>query len=280
MPASVDAVKTGHVDGAFIDGNRNGFWSNPCYKGLSTEKGKQWSAGLNASHAKLAQSLGPNHNLISNYPTKAASAWCPGAMAERGLNLGDLMAWKNRKCGGGKPLTGGKVERCILEQHVQYADQSEAKFQHAIVEWVLGVSEYQYFGVGKGWSGSGPGACAAWLRDYPEYSKPLGKPKSDAQIMTIGNNKVHQREFATGTWAFLGQYMEAGVCEAIFWSDGSVTSPNASYCPKSPLKQEARLAKEEVLKEEVLGHCRRRVGWACRRRSSKVSAGSVADIVV
>merc|ERR1712000_430843 len=101
-------------------------------------------------------------------------------MIERGASVVDIMNWKTMKCG----LTGNK---CLLDYHQQNADKSLASFNRTIANWLVAVSEYQYLGIGGGWSGAGPSACATWLREYPEYSKPLGEPKSDALIM---NNTV------------------------------------------------------------------------------------------
>jgi hypothetical protein len=77
-----DAVATGYVDGAFIDGNRGG-WGSSVTSGCSKDKQKAWSAGLNESHRVLRQRLGPNKTLISNYATNEALEWCTGGMVER-----------------------------------------------------------------------------------------------------------------------------------------------------------------------------------------------------
>jgi len=51
-----DAVATGYVDGAFIDGDRNGFWSS-MVGSCDADKQKAYAVGLNQTVAALATSL-------------------------------------------------------------------------------------------------------------------------------------------------------------------------------------------------------------------------------
>merc|ERR1711871_1829887 len=118
---------------------------------------------------------------------------------------------------------------------------------------MLGMQAYSYFGGGSGWGGVGPDACALWLKRFPEFSKPLGAPLEDMQVSTAawpdavcdttGGRKanttgcLYTRNFASGTKVFVGQYLppddasrprNGGQC--IYWSDGTVTTNNASRC--------------------------------------------------
>eukprot|EP00041_Stephanoeca_diplocostata_P030143 m.904777 g.904777 ORF g.904777 m.904777 type:complete len:438 (+) comp23695_c0_seq51:140-1453(+) len=259
----LDAVATGHVDGAFIDGNRGGFGSGilgPC----AEAKKASWARGLNESVFELARRLGPNRTTISNYPTPDALALCSGGMMERGGTRAQIASWSNKTCGlWGQP--------CVLDYHAQYADRNIATFNSSITNFLLGVYKYAYFGVGGGWGGDGPTACSSWFRRYPEYKKALGRPHSDAREFNTSYGVAYTREFSSGTKVFAGQVRKSlavsvqvhcavewyrnpmclsssfararcrrmlqylppdgrnsGAC--VFWSDGYITG-NASRCP-------------------------------------------------
>ena len=269
-----DAVQAGAVDGAFIDGDRNGFWSSVT-NGCAKDEQDAWAAGLNASVAALALAIGPDktripasrvcamfrddgeiYRLISNYPTTSALALCQGGMLERGGSMLDVDAWNAEKTCAGGP--------CLLDFHAQNAQQSLRNFNSSLANFLIGVHEHGYFGVGGGWSGAGESACDTWLYQYPEYSKSLGAPKSDFTVAkgshglncTLLDDKpshkdvsgcLFRREFASGTKVFLGQYAAPafgadaddavgallgtsnyGAC--VFWSDGTTTG-NATLCP-------------------------------------------------
>ena len=140
-----------------------------------------------------------------------------------------------------------------LDYHAQYfTSPSDGK----MASFLMGAQKYAYFGGGSGWGGPGTNGCALWLKEFPEFSKPLGAPVSD---MVVGKASwpgatcdtstkrsdrsgcVRTRSFATGTKVFVGQYLppdppakpkNQGSC--IYWSDGTVTSPNPQHCmPKS-----------------------------------------------
>lgn len=246
-----DVVARGHVDGAFIDGNRGGFGSGilgPCDK----TKQQGWASGLKEAHVRLAEALGPDRTLISNYPTDDALAICSGGMMERGGSIPDIMSWADKRCGRGQGP-------CLLDYHAQYADRSLETFNTSLANFLIGMYKFAYFGVGGGWWGAGPTACSTWLRDYPEYSKPLGEPNGRANVSqapaSFGLNCslvgpkpsdkdtagcVFTRTFATGTKVFVGPYLRpeldsrgrvsnSGSC--VYWSDGTTTSPNVTRCP-------------------------------------------------
>lgn len=99
------AVATGHVDGAFIDGNRGGwgFGNQAACKGNST-CAKALAAGLAAAHHMAAAAVGPSRTLISNYPTPEALGVCNGGMCERcGHDIKTVMMlhknYAKRRCG-------------------------------------------------------------------------------------------------------------------------------------------------------------------------------------
>ena len=154
-----DAVATGVVDGAFIDGNRGG-WSSSVLDGCSEDKKRAWSAGLNASHAMLRNQLGADKVLISNYPTPDALEWCTGGMVERftpDQHQSDLQALA--KAGQ------------LADIHAQYFKDMGSS-PH-LAAFLVGMEKWSYFGAGTGWDGDGAEACSTWLHVWPEYSKPL-----------------------------------------------------------------------------------------------------------
>ena len=257
-----DAVAGGAVDGAFIDGDRNGFWSG-VLTGCDEAKQAAWAAGLNESVAALAAAIGPNKTLISNYPTTEALELCQGGMMERGGSMLQVDAWKAKESCG---LFGGP---CLLDYHALNAQQSLRNFNSSLANFLVGVHEHAYFGVGGGWSGDGPDACASWLYRYPEYAKSLGAPTGDYRV-SLGSHGLNctlldakpstkdvsgclfERDFASGTRVFLGQYEAPATAEAdapgsdvdalflgstnygacVFWSDGTTTG-NTTLCPST-----------------------------------------------
>ena len=71
-----DAVATGYVDGAFIDGNRGGWGFGNCNAcGKDRKCCDDLKAGLKAAHYAVAEAVGPNGTLISNYPTPEAVSY-------------------------------------------------------------------------------------------------------------------------------------------------------------------------------------------------------------
>jgi hypothetical protein len=54
-----NATTTGHVDGAFIDGNRGG-WSSTVLNNCPADKTKAWAKGLEQAVETLATRLGPD----------------------------------------------------------------------------------------------------------------------------------------------------------------------------------------------------------------------------
>jgi hypothetical protein len=245
----VNATDTGFVDGAFIDGNRGG-WNSNVAGACPKAKKAGWAAGLAQATSELAHRLGPDRTLISNYPTPEALEFCTGGMMERGGDSHAVQQFGKKTCGPWKTP-------CLLDFHAQYfADPKDGK----MASFLLGVQKYGYFGGGSGWGSAGPNACALWLKQFPEFSKPLGGPLGDMKTTTAawpgalcdssGSRRANTtgclftRAFASGTKVAVGQYLtpddpsrphNRGSC--IYWSDGSVTSSsNSSHCqPKETI---------------------------------------------
>ena len=216
-----DAVATGVVDGAFIDGNRGG-WGSTVLNGCTPEKKRAWSVGLNTSHAMLRQRLGEDKVLISNYPTPEALEWCTGGMVERftpDQHQQDLQALAK----------AGK----LADIHAQYF-KDMATSPH-LAAFLVGMGKWSYFGAGSGWDGDGADACATWLKVWPEYSKPLGEPVGPATVVQ-GNGKtksIWTRKFKSGTHVFLNTTDHPKVDTfCIWWSDGTASG---NHCKPSTL---------------------------------------------
>ncbi|KAH8068189.1 hypothetical protein JL720_12281 [Aureococcus anophagefferens] len=228
--------------------------------GCAKDEQDAWAAGLNASVTALAAAIGPDktripasrvcamfrddgeiYRLISNYPTTSALALCQGGMLERGGSMLDVDAWNSEKTCAGGP--------CLLDFHAQNAQQSLRNFNSSLANFLIGVHEHGYFGVGGGWSGAGESACDTWLYQYPEYSKSPGAPKSDFTVAkgSHGLNCTLLDDKPSHKDVFLGQYAAPafgadaddavgallgtsnyGAC--VFWSDGTTTG-NATLCP-------------------------------------------------
>jgi hypothetical protein len=245
-----DAVATGQVDGAFIDGDRNGFNTNNVDT-CSTATVAAYKTGLNTSVAALARNLSATARgtagttIITNYPTTEAMALSSGGMVERGMALKFFKQWSQKKCG----LDQGP---CLLAFHTDHG--TGPAFVPTLATFLLGVYEQAYFGVGDGWSGAGAGACSAWLHPDgdstsatapKEYTNALGAPVSDFITANTSGNVVMTRKFASGTKVYVGR--RAGIpCEVnprtkkvectpghcIFWSNGDVSADNATLCDK------------------------------------------------
>lgn len=250
-----DAVMTGFVDGAFIDGDRNGFNTNNVDR-CRADKMTAYKQGLNASVAALAVNLSgtargmAGTTIITNYPTHEAMALSSGGMTERGLALKDFKHWSQMKCG----LDQGP---CLLAFHTDHG--TGAAFVPTLATFLLGVYEQAYFGVGAGWSGAGEGACSAWLHPSQdagieavppkEFTNALGAPVSDfvTTNITAGDSTriVMTRQFASGSKVYVGRRASVP-CEinprtkkpdcrpghCIFWSNGDISADNATLCDK------------------------------------------------
>jgi hypothetical protein len=244
-----DAVATGHVDGAFVDGDRNGWDNNNAGKAnLTQAQLAAFQAGMNASYYQMALNLshiqGRATTIITNYPTKESMAFSTGGMTERGLALKDYEHWSEMKCGLAQ-------ETCVLDWHTDHG--TGAKFVEQLATFLLGVYKGAFFGVGSGWSGDGDGACDAWLHpdgitkggEIPkEYTNALGEPLGP--FVTKNNSQfglAMTRKFASGTHVYVGHNpaVECAVDEksgkpkcavghCIFWSNGDVSADNATLC--------------------------------------------------
>ena len=157
------------VDGAFIDGNRNGFDSSsvPCADPAIQDA---WAAGLNESHYMLrascdsaaASSGGGECTLISNYATAEALAVCDGGMIERfGCSVGNI-----------KTLMGLASSGKLAQVHAQYADTNVATFNSSLACFLVAAGEYSYYGAGGGWEGDEhDSVMTSWLKQWEEVGR-------------------------------------------------------------------------------------------------------------
>lgn len=249
-----DAVATGHVDGAFVDGDRNGWFNNNAGKAnLSAAQMAAFKAGMNASYYQMARNLsslkteGRDTTIITNYPTHGAMALSTGGMVERGMALDQYEKWSKMKCGLSQ-------ETCLLAWHTDHG--TGAAFIPTLASFLLGVYEGAFFGVGSGWSGDGDGACDAWLHpdgkstgnNLPrEYTNSLGAPLGP--YVTKNNSQfglAMTRKFASGTKVYVGHNPAVGCAvdkksgqpkckpgHCIFWSNGDVSADNATLCEEN-----------------------------------------------
>lgn len=243
-------TSTGFVDGAFVDGNRGG-WFSSVTGACAPEKRQGWADGLKQAVITLQTRLGPKKTLISNYPTAEALAVMAGGMMERGGSSEDIQKFGKKTC-------GLYNQSCLLDYHAQYFARPE---DGKLASFLLGAQKYSYFGGGSGWGGSGPNACALWLKMWPEFSKPLGEPNSDmvlkqasfpGAVCDMSGTKrantsgcLFTRTFKSGTKVFVGQYLAPDKWErwddddemrpknrgsCIYWSDGTTTTDNVTNC--------------------------------------------------
>ena len=94
--------------------------------------------------------------------TNEALAYCSGGMIERFT-----------PDQGGPQLQALAAAGRLADVHAQYATDGIGKH---LAAFLLFMGERSYFGAGGGWDGDGPTACSTWLREWPEYSRPLGAP--------------------------------------------------------------------------------------------------------
>jgi hypothetical protein len=246
-----DAVATGHVDGAFVDGDRNGWYNDKAGKAnLTKAQVAAFKAGMNESYYQMSLNLskieGRETTIITNYPTHEAMAFSSGGMVERGMALDQYVHWSKMKCGLSQ-------ETCLLIWHTDHG--TGANFVSSLATFLLGVYEGAYFGVGEGWSGAGEDACDAWLHpdgkstgsELPkEYTNALGAPLGP--YATKNNSQfglAMTRKFASGTKIYVGHNPavecpvdkksgtpKCKVGHCIFWSNGDVSADNATLCER------------------------------------------------
>ena len=165
----------------------------------------------------LRSQVGPNATIIGNYGASITGVDGVGAMMERGGSGGNNV----------EALQGYAKQGKTVEFHAQYAGEKGAVFNATLAAFLCGMGENAFYGAGVGWEFEGPGGCAAWLQDRPEYHRPLGEPTGPATSTHSGNVTVYTRTFKTGTHVMLkprppGQ-RDAQDESCIWWSDGSTT---------------------------------------------------------
>ena len=226
-----DAVKTGHVDGAFVDGNRGG-WGTGATKACNNRSDKTCaanvSAGLAAAHRLAANGIGPTKTLISNYPTPEALQVANGGMCERcGNGIKTVLQLQKQYAHNSCGLQNGS---CVLQYrpfgtghqvppYTQLANKSIATF-------LLAAGNHSYYGAGSE-TGAGPEACfgaggSMRVPTWPDLSRPLGEPQGDFKNSTTGPaGWMFTRVFGSGATATRVAMNDTASC--IWWGDGAVT---------------------------------------------------------
>lgn len=252
-----DAVATGHVDGAFIDGNRGG-WGfgncNACPKDRAAHNKccDALKAGLKAAHYAVAKAVGPNATLISNYPTPEALEVCNGGMCERCGHDTSAVEQLHKTYFGARTC-GLRNESCVLQYRCfgnngQHGRETHTPYQdvqnQSIATFLMAMGPYSYYGGGSE-TGIGPQACnmsdgSMHFPDWPDMRRPLGAPRGDYKVTTVGSDRVFTREFSTGTRVVMNATgvpsnpakATAGNFKCIYWSDGFVTGEGGEQpCP-------------------------------------------------
>ena len=246
-----DAVATGHVDGAFIDGNRGG-WNfkstSACAKGDKTCV-SELQKGLEEAHRTVAQTLGRDATLISNYPTPEALAVTSGGMCERcGHGAGAVVSL--RETYYANDMTCGLWNQpCVLQYRCygnngQHGSETITPYQdianQSIATFLMAMEKYAYYGGGSE-SGVGPQACnmsdgSFHFLNWPDLKRPLGNPLGVFKNVTRGSDHIFTRVFATGTRVAINATMASSPHDeskdnykCIWWSDGFTTG--GANCP-------------------------------------------------
>jgi hypothetical protein len=239
----VDAVATGHVDGAFIDGNRGGWGfgnTNACQgdKDCITDL----KEGLEAAHVLAAKAVGPKATLISNYPTPEALRVANGGMCERcGHDANTVLQLQETYFGvNGTKRCGLFDQPCVLQYRCygnngQHGHETYTPYQdignRSIATFLLAMGAYSYYGGGSE-TGIGLQACnmsdgAMHFVNWPDVYRPLGAPRGDFKNTSFFGSAMLTRAFATGTRVVMnasGTGRDARDNFAcVYWSDGFIT---------------------------------------------------------
>jgi hypothetical protein len=191
---ALNATKTGHVDGIFIDG---------CVKtpgGLSPDVRAKYAAGKAAMMKRLqAEVPGP---LVCG----SNGALADGVAATQIQNWGKNGQWSTREI----PMLLKAVEagRMFQAHGPCPADASDPTMVANLAAFLVAMGPYSYWMCG-GWNGVKP----TW---YPVYDYPLGSPLSNATLA----DGVYTRHFSSGTVASFDTRTETG---SIQWA--SAPSP-------------------------------------------------------
>lgn len=183
-----DAVGTGHVDGAFVDGNRGGWGcstANACTNKSDVGCKPGLSAGLAAAHRVAATTIGSTKTLISNYPTDEARAITQGGMCERCGNgiktVNELQRdYAHRTCGLWN-------QSCLLQYRPFGMGHNLSPYtklaNDSLATFLLAAGPYSFYGAGDE-TGMGSQACfgrsgSMRVPVWPDMARPLGKPQGD-----------------------------------------------------------------------------------------------------
>eukprot|EP01047_Picozoa_sp_COSAG01_P012292 COSAG01_NODE_551_length_15579_cov_30.915181_2_plen_445_part_00 len=225
------AIKTGHVDGAFVDGNRGG-WGfgsiRACNNKTDRACATHLSAGLAQAHRIAAAAIGPTMTLISNYPTPEALKVANGGMCERcGHGVKTVLQlqkqYAHNRCG----LHNGS---CVLQYRPfgtgHQVPPYTALANQSIATFLLAAGPYSYYGAGSE-SGIGPDAClgvggSMRIPTWPDMSRPLGAPQGDFKNSSALGGWMLTRVFGSGGAAVTRVALNDSF-SCIWWADGFVT---------------------------------------------------------
>jgi hypothetical protein len=144
-----DAVATGYIDGAFVDGlMSDSGWKSSLLKGCNATHQAAFLAGLAAAQESLGQKLGPNRLVFAN--------------------MGDMRPGDNAQMMETFAAQGGFIK--ILQGLAPHYVEVHARDTHAwkanLATFLLGAQPNAYWNLG-----SGGWLCDDWDVWFPEYDK-------------------------------------------------------------------------------------------------------------
>ena len=200
-----DAVGSGYIDGAFVDGlQTDRQLEGGVLAGCTAAHKAAFVAGLAEAQASLGAALGPDRLVIANIGISGNPA-----AVRAGDNARMLETFA---CQGGFIKMLQDLAPLYVEVHAYDAHAWKAN----LVAFLLGAGEHAYWNLGSG----------EWLCDqgwdvwYDEYDWALGAPLGNA---TLTNGTLWRRAFASGTVVTLDvSSKHPRAC--IRWSNGNITS--------------------------------------------------------
>eukprot|EP01084_Bolivina_argentea_P200198 342373_1 len=203
----INMTKSKYIDGCFIDRANEELTASQFsqYKFNSTDK-TRFKNGHDAMLAQLQKTLGDHDQSImisNNYVTNGVIA----TMIEHFEANKDYI----------EKLIGYAKQGILVEVHA--GDVTDGNDNHckniinSLSAFLIGAEEFSYYGCShtNAWY-----IEPDWIRDHPEYHKPLGKPDGDAVL----KNNVYTRTFASGTKVSFNVNTNVGTIE---WSTGEIS---------------------------------------------------------
>ena len=208
----------------------------PAFRNVTEAHADAWIAGLAAAGQKLRSAVGPNVPVIHN-PGALAPANVTGAngvMFE--MFYPDATAIKALQTAGSLGL--------LAEVHSAVngpTPRDEWAFLVTLGAFLIGASDYFYFGGGTSWEN-----CTQWmLPAHTEYDQPLGAPHGPAEALLTatgtwstdwlpGNATVFRRTFGDNTTVWLNSSGNGLQALCVRWSNGVVTDSGVVAPPPGP----------------------------------------------